>query len=270
MRLTIRFRSTAARYGAAIAIAIVVAALIAIAGSRDVKLAGSSPALGKPHPTGVGGTWSKFIFDDEFSNSSLNTSKWTKGWFGSGVSGPVNSAEINCYDPNNVSVANGSLRLSLIQKSESCSGKTRPYAGSLINTDGKFQYTYGFMEVRAYMAGSASAMTGWPAIWSDGQNWPTNGEDDIMEGLNGQACYHFHDPSGGPGGCPGGGYGGAWHTFASDWEPGYVTYYYDGVKVGNINSGITGAPMYLILNASTSSAVPNFTEQIDYVRIWQH
>ena len=54
-----------------------------------------------------------------------------------------------------------------------------------------------------------------------------------MEGLSGVICWHFHDPLGGPGGCdtaitPG------WHTFASDWQPGSVTYYYDGQDVGSI------------------------------------
>ena len=49
-----------------------------------------------------------------------------------------------------------------------------------------------------------------------------------MEGLSGQACWHFHDPQGGPGGCSTATYTGGWHTFGADWEPGSVTYYYDG------------------------------------------
>jgi beta-glucanase (GH16 family) len=94
---------------------------------------------------------------------------------------------------------------------------------------------------------------------------------DVLEGLGGSACWHFHDPSGGPGGCASGGYGGAWHTYGADWEPGVVTYYYDGVRVGQISTGITSAPMYLILGMGLgSSPVAPATEEVDYVRVWQH
>ncbi|HET7247280.1 MAG TPA: hypothetical protein VFJ07_20840, partial [Streptosporangiaceae bacterium] len=36
--------------------------------------------------------------------------------------------------------------------------------------------------------------------------------------------------------------------FGADWEPRSITYYYDGRVVGRIRSGVTHAPMYLILN----------------------
>jgi beta-glucanase (GH16 family) len=78
---------------------------------------------------------------------------------------------------------------------------------------------------------------------------------------------------GGPGACASGSYTG-WHTFASDWEPGSVTFYYDGVMVGRISTGITSAPMYIILDNTVSSATPWLTRaadmQVAYVRVWQH
>jgi beta-glucanase (GH16 family) len=112
-------------------------------------------------------------------------------------------------------------------------------------------------------------------VWADGQSpWPTNGEDDVLEGLGGEACFHFHSPSGGPGSCVAGNLSG-WHTFASDWQPGSVTYYYDGAQVGRITTGITSSPMYLILSNTVSSAMGGPTVapsdmQVDYVRVWQH
>jgi beta-glucanase (GH16 family) len=68
---------------------------------------------------------------------------------------------------------------------------------------------------------------------------------------------------------------GGWHTFAADWEPGSITFYYDGVLIGNETSGITAAPMYLVLNLSVSSGLGSSivvpaTMKVDYVRVWQH
>ena len=67
---------------------------------------------------------------------------------------------------------------------------------------------------------------------------------------------------------------GGWHTFAADWEPGSITYYYDGTEIWQDTSGITSAPMYLILNLALDSSmsvdlVPA-TMRVDYVRVWQH
>ena len=225
-------------------------------------------------PVGVSGAWHT-VFGDEFNGTSLDTSKWTRGWFGTGITGPVNSAETACYDDSLVTVpGDGSLHLPLISKSSTCGGTARPYSGALVSSTGKFQYTYGYYEVRAYLpAASTGAIADWPAVWSDGQSWPTDGENDTMEGLGGQACYHFHFPAGGPGACANGNYTG-WHIFGSDWEAGSVTYYYDGVKVGQITTGITASPQYLILDYTQGqyggpTSVPALM-QVDYVRVWQH
>jgi beta-glucanase (GH16 family) len=70
--------------------------------------------------------------------------------------------------------------------------------------------------------------------------------------LGGAAAYHFHSP-----GC----------------QSGVVTYYYDGNEVGQITTGITSSPMYLILNYAVAgqggAVVTPSTMQVDYVRVWQ-
>jgi len=235
---------------------------------------GSSGATGvSGGPVGDPGSW-RTLFDDEFSAGALDTSKWSTGWFGNGITQPVNSYEIDCYDPNQVSQSGGELDLTLIAKAQSCGGTTEPYSSGIVTTNGKFSFTYGFYEARVWLPAAAGGqVANWPAIWADGQNWPTDGELDVFEGLGGQACWHFHSPQGGPGGCAAATYTSGWHTFGADWEPGTVTYYYDGQAVGTITSGITGAPMYLILNNATSQGSPTVTNaamRIDYVRVWQH
>ena len=236
--------------------------------------AGSSGSSSASGPAGDPGSW-RSVFDDEFTGSSVDPSKWSIGWFGSGVTKAVNSSETACYDPSHVSEANGELDLTLTAQSASCG---QPYDGAAVTTNGHFQFTYGFVEVRAWLAGNGSTVYDWPQIWLDGQNWPSDGEIDILEGLGGNACYHWHGPPNGTGygGCPAGAFAGGWHTFGVDWEPGSVTYYYDGTNVGSVTnstSQITGDPMYVILVASTSpgsNTQTPATERFKYVRVWQH
>jgi beta-glucanase (GH16 family) len=229
---------------------------------------------GAAQPVGqVAGPWN-LIFDSEFSGSSLDTSKWSTGWFGSGITTGVSSSEQECYDPSQVGVTNGALDLSAVTRAEVCGGATRPYASGMVTTDGKFSFTYGYMEARIWLP-AAGNIADWPAFWADGQNWPTTGEIDTVEGLGGLACAHFHNPAGGPGACAAGNFAGGWHTFAADWEPGSLTFYYDGTQIWKDTSGITSAPMYLILNLALSSAItaPDTTPavmHVDYVRVWHH
>ena len=216
------------------------------------------------------------MLNSQFNGPGL-PAEWSTGWFGSGVTAPINGEENACYSPANVSLpGDGTLHLKVTATASTC-GSTRPYTGAAVTTnpsDGRgsgFQYTYGVLEARVYVPAAGTQIANWPAVWTDGQKWPTDGEDDVMEGLDGAACYHFHDPSGGPGSCvskikPG------WHTFASNWQPGSVTFYYDGADVGSITSGITGAPMYLVLDNTVKTGsgltVPG-TMQVSYVRVWQ-
>ena len=233
---------------------------------------------GTPQPVGnVAGTWN-LSFDSEFNSSALDSSQWSTGWFGSGITKGINGAEIECMDPSQVSVANGELDLTSIQKSETCGGVTQPYTSGMVTTNGHYSFTYGYAEARIWMPGTSS-IAEWPAFWADGQNWPANGENDIVEGLsNGlaQAHFHYQNASGAAaqdGPLTGSGsYTGGWHTFGADWEPGSVTYYYDGVKIGSFTTGITASPMYLILDLAVSAGegVPSATMHVDYVRVWQH
>jgi beta-glucanase (GH16 family) len=224
-------------------------------------------------PLGIPGSW-RSVFSDSFAaDAALDTTKWSTGWNASGITRPPNWSEDDCYDPAQVSVAGGTLNLTAIQKPVNC-GQAKDYTSGLVNTNGKFNFTYGAMEARIYLpAGSDGKIANWPAFWADGQNWPTDGETDVMEGLTGDACYHFHSTAGGPGGCASGNYTG-WHTYGADWEPGSVTYYYDGVKVGQITTGITSVPQYLILNNAVGgyggAIMAPATMKVDYVKVWQH
>jgi beta-glucanase (GH16 family) len=222
-------------------------------------------------PLGVPGSWT-LSFDDEFT--SLNLSNWRPNWLGNSntaVTQPVNSEEVECIDPAQSTVGGGVLTITAVQRG--CAGHS--YASGLLETNGHFDFTYGYMEARMFLpSDGAGGIADWPAFWADGANWPNDGEIDVMEGLDGPACWHFHwgTPSAPQqvGGCPRGDFSG-WHTYGADWEPGTITWYYDGKKVGRTTSGVTGQPMYLIVNlALTPRPMVPARMSVDYVRVWRH
>jgi beta-glucanase (GH16 family) len=184
----------------------------------------------------------------------------------------VNTSELAAYAPSQATVGGGSLHLTASQQATTVNGKTYPYRSGMVQSNGKAEYTYGAFEARIYLPAAGTKIANWPAFWTDGQSWPADGENDIMEGLGGQACYHYHSPSGGPGSCAAGDYTG-WHTYGAEWAPGSVTYYYDGKKVGQITTGIASSPHYLILNNAVDGGdreVAGADMQVDYVKVWQH
>jgi hypothetical protein len=225
-------------------------------------------------PLGIPGKW-HLLLDSEFDGTSL-PADWQTGWLATGVTAPANVLEDDCYSPNNISFpGDGTIHLNVTAASSHCRVGRRPFTGAMVNTDPSdrrgsgFQYTYGVMQARVYLPADGSRLADWPAVWANGQASSTYGEDDLVEGLAGVACWHFHNSDGELGGCdtaikPG------WHTVASDWQKGSVTFYYDGRKVGSVTSGITSVPMFLIVDNSTSDQSPVADSmRVQYVRVWQ-
>ncbi|MGF1597070.1 MAG: family 16 glycosylhydrolase [Acidimicrobiales bacterium] len=229
-------------------------------------------------PVGVPGQWT-IAFADEFDQSSLDTGRWEPGWFAStGFSRPINVDEDGCYHPSQIRVANGALELTAKAATDpGCrrrDGSTAGYVSGLINTRNSFTYTTGYVEARMYLPGSGGRLHNWPALWTNGANWPTTGEIDIMEGLTTHwPCFSYHR---GPGHvwdttCVEGGDATGWHTFGVDRQAGRLDFYYDGRLVGTYTEGLTSDPHYLVLNygitAENGITVPS-TLKVDYVRVW--
>ncbi|HEY3866381.1 MAG TPA: family 16 glycosylhydrolase [Solirubrobacteraceae bacterium] len=248
-------------------------------------------AQAEPMPDGIPGTWALRV-NEEFTGAGLNTALWTPGWQSdASISGPMSE---ECVASKNVSQSgNGYLYLQLRKEKATCGGKNVEDTGGLIESnpaDGVsghsgFAYTYGVVEWEAYVPGVAPAGRGcptkgclpdWPALWSHSN---TNADEiDEMEGLEtlGQACFHIHPPTDGPGACLSGSYAGAWHKYASEWELGAVKFFYDGAQVGELSSGeLNGTPQYLIADmvypgcCNQPAQVPD-EMTVNYVRVWQH
>jgi hypothetical protein len=226
----------------------------------------------------VTGPW-KLVFDSEFNGNTLDQTQWSTGVDGaSGITdGYDYTIEQECYDPAQVGLSAGVLELTAIAKTESCppiSG-TLPYVSGTVTTYGHFSYTYGYAEAEIWLPGTTD-LADWPAFWELGQLYDVpKGEIDIVESLAGQACATFHNGSASPSFCSTGNFTGGWHTFAADWEPGVVNYYYDGTKILSVTSGVTSYPMYLVLDLALSTKITSpdttpATMQVNYVRVWQH
>src|SRR5215469_11035786 len=243
---------------------------------------GAEAAQAEPMPAGVPGTW-KLKFDEEFNSTGVETSVWTKGWQNEGISGPMSKQCINSLLTSQP--GDGYLHLAVNLEHHECGGYSNEYTGALVESNpadgvaghGGFTYSYGYVEWRAYVAGpEGGALPDWPGLWSLPENHET--EIDTMEGLGGEANFHFHhffSPEEHVGNPVPGGYAGRWHTYGVDWEPNVVTFYYDGNVVGQINSAyINSTPQYLVMDMVPpevkrgSGSVDEM--KVDYVRVWQH
>ena len=254
-----------------------------------------SAAAAGPLPVGSGGG-AKLVFNDEFDGTALNAAKWhTCSWWSTTTCSIETNNELELYTKNNVSVANGTLKLQARRENAvAWNGKTYNYTSGMISSGGRsgsipagFTFRYGYMESRVKVPAGQGL---WPAFWTlpADYSWPP--EIDIMEILGQkpnvtEMHYHYLDGSGahkGPGQAwSGPDFSADWHTFGVDWQPDAMAWYVDGVERWRFTdaSAITAKPEYLLLNLAVGGdwpGPPNATTPfpsnllVDYVRVWDH
>ena len=133
-------------------------------------------------PQGINWT---LTFDDEFSGTSIDQTKWSIF----GAPGPnksnngVTSSQADCTQ------GGGDLRLDLPGDGTGCdmSSAWRPYTGQSTGANAWELGVGDYVEARVWFAAAAAnpndPIANWPAFWTSGSNWPANGEIDIAEGL---------------------------------------------------------------------------------------
>ncbi len=123
--------------------------------------------------------WTK-TFEDDFTTDLSKWNTWTGGAFNN---------ELQYYQPANLQVTGGNLVITA--KKETVTGTTTPWDPTLKT----FQYTSGRIECKTNVSASAATPQVrmiariklpkgygmWPAFWSYGDPWPTQGEIDMVE-----------------------------------------------------------------------------------------
>jgi serralysin len=237
------------------------------------------------------------VFDDEFNSLSAKSAANSSGtwnliynynnhWL------PANGEQEYYVDPttqtnlpNPFSTNNGVLTIQANPTPSNLLGATQnqPYTSGAMTTIGTFAQTYGVFEMRAQLPAGQGL---WPAFWllpANGQ-WPP--EIDIMEMLGNQVntdytTVHSNSISGGSSG-----QGNTvantttgYHTYAVDWEPDTITFYFDGQQVFQTAtpSDLKNMPMYMLLNLAVGGSWPgnpNSSTQfpanynVDWVRVY--
>jgi beta-glucanase (GH16 family) len=116
------------------------------------------------------------VWNDEFDGDTLN-----ENWWFNETDIHVND-EWQVYTPGkNINISDGILTITARKEGEG--QKYGDYTSGRLNTEGKKEFLYGRMEIRAKLPNGRGT---WPAIWMLGKelrtiDWPACGEIDIME-----------------------------------------------------------------------------------------
>ncbi len=257
-------------------------ALIALAGCASV-----------PEPMGQQGGWT-LAFRDEFNRSALDAQKWTTcfWWVSNGGCTIETNHELEWYQPANVLLDQGALKLRAEVHSVTAGGTAYEYTSGMISTGptgkrsrpARFAFQYGFVEIRARVPSGKGL---WPAFWLLPANRQDKPEIDVMEIMGDQPNtirMTLHYPNGsqdeeftqkwtGPD------FSAGFHTFGLSWEPDAIVWYVDGVERWRYTDAarIPAQPMYPVLNLAVGGDWPGAPDEstrfpsdfeIDYLRVW--
>ena len=261
---------------------VVPAARLYPAAPESISLPSDDPA--NPAPPPLAGDW-RMIFRDEFAEDTLDP-VWRTAQYWDHDHTVVGQGELQVYDATGVSVAGGMLRLTARREEK----HGMPYVSGLVQTGGRsgvsgeprFNFQYGYMEVRAKLPAGQGL---WPAIWMmPASHDDDNGELDVLEmvgsdpttanfALHRNGLDEVEDWAGAN-------LTRTFHTFGVDWQPTHVVWYVDGVERARVTDPALICPeaMYPILNVAVGgdwAGAPDestpfpATMEVDYVRVWQ-
>ena len=225
------------------------------------------------------------VWSDDFdTDGAPDASKWTME-LGNGSNGWGNN-EQQYYLADNAVVEGGMLKITA--KAENSNGFD--YTSARMKTEGKFDFTYGKVEIRAKLPTGGGT---WPALWMLGSDyatnvWPGCGEIDIMEHVGNQqntihGTLHYPGNSGGNGNTGSTNVAGVsdeFHIYSVIWSPTKIRFFVDGNEFHSFtNSSETpfNSDFFLIFNVAMGGNFggdidPAFTQstmEVDYVKVYQ-
>lgn len=231
------------------------------------------------------------VLDEDFDRGTLDSAVWnTCHWWAADGCTIASNNELEWYRPEQVSVANGTLRLEADRDLfRAPDGRTYPYQSGMVTTgpasDGrpaKVAITYGTVEARVKVPAGRGL---WPAIWLLPTSQESRPEIDLMEviGQNpSELIMHLHPADRDNSDShryqlPAGSLADGWHTLGLIWAPGRLDFRLDGATVWTVTGDqVPDEPMYLVMNLAVGGAYPGHpdhstrfpaTFEIDYVRM---
>ncbi len=240
----------------------------------------------------------KLVWSDEFSKNGLPDARKWEYDVGMNKTGWANN-ELQYYAKarlKNTWVANGKLHIAAYRESLSTESDFggQAYTSGRLYTRGKFEFTYGFVEVRAKLPCGPGT---WPAIWAlgTGEGWPEQGEIDIMEHSSmkkGEVLASVHTgafnwpnntqisfPTRVESVCD------AFHNYQLTWDAQHMLigvdnknyFKFDKPKDADHHKWPFSEPQYLILNLAIGGMLGGpvddqmfpATMEVDYVRVYQ-
>jgi hypothetical protein len=257
---------------------------------------GSATAAGLAALTIAAGPWANasqsagptaaVLFFDDFSGPALDRSRWNVI-----VTGRVVNNEQQAYVDSTDTIAlvrgagaegatNGALAIRPIYRPgfKTPEGRTFDFVSGRLESQNKFEFTYGRAEARMKLPVGAGF---WPAFWALGNGrWPETGEIDVMENVG--------DPSWVNSALHGPGYSGntplvkrfpfpngtdvsTWHTYSVDWFPDRVVFQVDGQAYYEVTRATVEAhgawafdnPKFLIVNLALGGAYPRGVNKVE-------
>jgi hypothetical protein len=237
------------------------------------------PASGVPMPAGDLPGWTQ-IFRDDFTKSI------PAGQFPSAVSDRWwayprsyhDTTGKGIYDPSVISAHDGVLDMDIHTAGGFHLGAA-PVPILPGTTRGKGQL-YGRYSVRFRADAIPGYKTAW-LLWPDSGKWPADGEIDFPEGdltSTIQAFLHHQGASSDTDQerfTSGARFTG-WHTATTEWQPGKVTFIFDGKVIGSSTKRVPNTPMHWVLQTETMLSGPEPSDsarghvQIDWVSAWKY
>lgn len=190
------------------------------------------------------------IFSDDFNTGSIDATKWSKfDYVNWNVADwrKFQSQDADLYQSNDDSLTLWG-RYGNYTSQSNPTGNAPGYACAGLNTQGKFSFQYGKVEVRAKFD---SVQGVWPAIWmlpSKPESWLGSGEIDLMEHLNYEGSAHQTLHYTANNGTNASSYTTVnkayslandktqWHTYGVEWTPDAIIFSIDGENTATFTS----------------------------------
>jgi beta-glucanase (GH16 family) len=260
----------------------VLATVIATVAVRQATVPSATPSTSS----------NRVVLDENFDGGTLDESRWnTCHWWNDGGCTIASNNELEWYRPEQVTVADGTLRLTAAPNRYVASdGETYDFTSGMVTTgptpdddNAKVAITYGTVEAR-FKAPAGRGL--WPAIWLLPASKESRPEIDLLEMIGqdpSELILHFH-PEDRDADSPSKrvrvtapDLAEDWHTVGLSWTPGKLVYTLDGTPIWTVTGDqVPSEPMYLVMNLAVGGAYPGppdsrtpfpATFEIDYVRM---